>query len=92
LIESASDDFAAALDFVSGDASRRRISPHHIAVGGFSAGARPALNAVYAENRQASAIISLSGYMDPEDLARHILACRKTPVDQRNYYPAPSCK
>lgn len=79
-IEAASDDFAAAFDFVRANASRWRISPHHIAVGGFSAGARTAFNASYAEGRPASAVISLSGYMDCEDLARHIDAGRKTPV------------
>jgi acetyl esterase/lipase len=79
-IEAASDDFSAAFDFVAANASRWGISRDSIAVGGFSAGARSALNAVYAENRQASAIISLSGYMDPEDLAQHIEAGRRTPV------------
>jgi len=79
-IEAASDDFATAFDFVRSNAHRWRIAQDRIAVGGFSAGARTALNVAYAENRQASAIISLSGYMDPEDLARHIGAGRKTPV------------
>lgn len=79
-IEAASDDFASAIDFVRDNASRWHISPNHIAIGGFSAGARTALNATYAENREASAVISLSGYMDPEDLARHISAGRNTPV------------
>lgn len=69
-IEAASDDFAAAMRFVKAHAERWRIDPRRVAAGGFSAGARSAWNAVYSEGVAAAAVVSLSGTMHPDDLAR----------------------
>lgn len=71
-IEAASDDMAAAFRYVRDHSVDWRIDPARIAVGGFSAGARTALNAAFGERVGAAAVISLSGYMDPSDLARHL--------------------
>ena len=69
-IEAATDDLSAAFRFVVGNASRFAVDPKRIAVGGFSAGARIALCAAYAEKVPAAAVVSLSGFMSTADL-RH---------------------
>jgi acetyl esterase/lipase len=70
-IESASDDMAAAVHFVRHHAGEWHVDPARIAVGGFSAGARTALNAAFGEKAPVAAVVSLSGFVDAEDLARH---------------------
>lgn len=77
-IEAASDDLALAARFVLDQASAWHIDPTRLALGGFSAGARTALNAVFGEGVPAAAVVSLSGYMDARDQARHLAAkaCR----------------
>lgn len=75
-IEAASDDMAAAFRFLRKHATEWRIDPARIAVGGFSAGARTALNAAFGERIEAAAVISLSGYMDVDDLGRHLDGAR----------------
>lgn len=71
-IEAASDDMASACRFVSAHAARWSIDPGQVTVGGFSAGARTALNATFAEQFPAAAVISISGYIDEKDLKRHL--------------------
>lgn len=71
-VEAASDDFAMAFDFVHDNASRWEIDTRRIAVGGFSAGARSALNVAFGERRPVGAVVSLSGFMSPDDLEREI--------------------
>ena len=71
-IEAACDDMVQAFRFVQAHAKRYGVDPAKIAVGGFSAGARTALNTAYGERLPAAAVVSLSGYMAAEDLARHV--------------------
>lgn len=71
-IEAASDDMAMAARFVAAQANAWNIDPARMALGGFSAGARTALNAVYGEKVAAAAVVSLSGYVDAGDLQRHL--------------------
>ena len=83
-IEAASDDMAAAFRFVSARSRDWRIDPRRIAVGGFSAGARTALNAAFGEDIDAAAVVSLSGFMARQDLDRLVVrdpsAARRPPV------------
>jgi acetyl esterase/lipase len=80
-VEAASDDLATAFDFVCANAARWSIAPQRIALGGFSAGARTALNVAYAERRPVAAVVSLSGYMARSDLVRHVTGkCRRPPA------------
>ncbi len=71
-IEAASDDLAAAVRFVQAQAGTWGIDAERIVVGGFSAGARSALNVAFAERVPVAAVLSLSGYIDADDLARHL--------------------
>ncbi|MEO9147957.1 MAG: alpha/beta hydrolase fold domain-containing protein [Burkholderiaceae bacterium] len=71
-IEAASDDMAAATRYLLDRASMWGIDPDRVAVGGFSAGARTALNVALGEKVPVAAVVSLSGYMHHEDLQRHI--------------------
>ena len=71
-IEAACDDMVMAFRFVEASALKYGVDPKRIAVGGFSAGARTALNAAYGARVPAAAVISISGFMASEDLARHI--------------------
>lgn len=79
-IEAASDDLAMAFDFVCANATRWDIAQQRIALGGFSAGARTALNVAYGERRPAAAVIALSGYMARNDLVRHVNGQRRPPA------------
>lgn len=78
-IEAASDDMAMAAHFVLAQAGAWNIDPRRLVLGGFSAGARTALNAVFAEGVPAAAVIALSGYMDGQDLLRHLAARQGVP-------------
>lgn len=79
-IEAASDDMATATRYVLDQASSWGIDPNRVALGGFSAGARTALNAAFGENLQVAAVVSLSGYMHPADLQRHVTQQRHGPA------------
>ncbi|MFM9982723.1 MAG: alpha/beta hydrolase [Burkholderiales bacterium] len=72
-IEAACDDMVMAFRFVESNAARFGVDPARIALGGFSAGARTALNAAYGERVPAAAVICLSGFMADEDLGRHVV-------------------
>ncbi|VWX62966.1 conserved hypothetical protein [Burkholderiales bacterium 8X] len=71
-IESASDDMAAAVHYLRTRAAEWQVDTDRIAVGGFSAGARTALNAAFGEKAPIAAVLSLSGFVDAEDLKRHL--------------------
>ncbi len=71
-IEAAADDMAAAFRFVQANAARWGVDGQRIAVGGFSAGARTAINVAYAEGLPAAAVVSISGFMAPADLLRWV--------------------
>lgn len=70
-IEAASDDMAVAVRYVKGRAKEWGVDPDRLAIGGFSAGARTALNVALGEREPVAAVVALSGYMDPEDMERH---------------------
>ncbi len=72
-IEAAADDMAAAFRFVQAQAAQWGVDTQRIAVGGFSAGARTAINVAYAEGLPAAAVVALSGFMADADLARWVL-------------------
>ncbi|MGE0798058.1 MAG: alpha/beta hydrolase [Lautropia sp.] len=78
-IEAASDDFALAFGWLREHAGALGIDPGRIAIGGFSAGARSALNCGYGERVGAAALVSLSGFMASDDLARHLVPGRGLP-------------
>jgi len=78
-IEAASDDMAMAARYVLWQAGAWHIDPQRLALGGFSAGARIALNAAYAEQVPAAAVFALSGTMDADDLQRHLAGAAVRP-------------
>ncbi|MGE0802902.1 MAG: alpha/beta hydrolase [Lautropia sp.] len=73
-VEAAADDMALATRYVRQHAARWSVDPERIAVGGFSAGARTALNVAFAEQVPVRAVVALSGSMEPADRLRHIVA------------------
>lgn len=79
-VEAASDDMAAAARFMQRNASRWRIDPARIALWGWSAGARIALNAAFAEGFPARALIACSAYSDLLDLDRLVPDRQSTPA------------
>src|SRR3989449_393346 len=79
-IEAATDDMAMAVTFVRANAVRCGVTPHRIALGGFSAGARTALNAPYGGRVRVSAVVSISGFMGPDDLKRPVTGEGQPPV------------
>ena len=78
-IEAGCDDMATAFRFVAANAARFGVDPARIALGGFSAGARNALNAGYGEGVPAAAVISLSGAMSDVDLRCHVTGAAGKP-------------
>jgi len=79
-IEAACDDMATAVTFVREHAARWGMDPGRLAVGGFSAGARTALNAVYGERAPAAAVVALSGFMAESDLRHWVRSPSEAPV------------
>ena len=63
---------AAALRFVERNATQWHVDPQRIVAGGWSAGARTALNAVFGEGAPACGVIALSGHLAAGDLAQHL--------------------
>lgn len=78
-IEAASDDMGSAIAFIHANARRWNIDPERVVAGGFSAGARTALNAAFGEKARVAAVLALSGYMDVEDLRAHALSGDRAP-------------
>lgn len=79
-MEAAIDDGATALRWVQDNAERFSIDPSRVVAGGWSAGARVALHAVYAERAPAAAVICISGYMDAHDMTKYIPSATVAPV------------
>lgn len=73
-VEAASDDMALAVRYLRTHAAQWGIDPARLAVGGFSAGARTALNVALGEREPVAAVLALSGYMHESDLRRHLQA------------------
>lgn len=78
-IEAASDDMATAFRFIRTQAHQWQVDPARLAAGGFSAGARTALNVAFGEHIPVAAVVSLSGFMDPADLSNHLSRRQATP-------------
>lgn len=70
--EAACDDMETAVAFVRANAARFGIDPARLALGGFSAGARAALMVAFGARVPVRGVVSLSGFMGPEDLARYV--------------------
>jgi acetyl esterase/lipase len=79
-MEGAIDDGATALRWVRDNADRFGIDASRVVAGGWSAGARVAMHAVFAERAPAAAVICISGYMDPLDMAKAIPGAQAAPV------------
>jgi acetyl esterase/lipase len=71
-IEAACDDMVNAVNFVIANATKFGIDSQRIALAGFSAGGRTALNVAYGAKLPVKAVASLSGFMASDDLARHV--------------------
>jgi dienelactone hydrolase len=71
-IEAACDDMEAAIAFVRANAGRFGIDPERLALGGFSAGARMSLMVAFGARVPVRGVVSLSGFMGPDDLARYV--------------------
>lgn len=79
-VEAASDDMAAAARFVRDNAATWGVDPSRIGLWGWSAGARTALNAVFAEGFEARALVGCSAYADLADLQRLLPQARRDPA------------
>ena len=71
-IEAACDDMEMAIGFVRANAARFGIDPARLAIGGFSAGARMALMVAYCARVPVRGVVSLSGFIGPDDFARYV--------------------
>jgi len=78
-MEAAMDDMAAAARAIRARAGEFGIDPERLALGGWSAGARCALYAAYAERVPCAGVIALSGVMQPEDVRAYLTADRHHP-------------
>jgi acetyl esterase/lipase len=71
-IEAACDDMEAAVAFVRANAARFGIHPERLALGGFSAGARMSLMVAFGARVPVRGVVSLSGFIGPDDLERYV--------------------
>jgi acetyl esterase/lipase len=71
-VEAATDDMVMAVSYVRSRWRDLTIDPNCIAVGGFSAGAANAINAVYCEKVKAVAVLAISGRLSIESARRYI--------------------
>lgn len=78
-VEAASDDMALALRYIKAQSVEWGIDPQRLAIGGFSAGARTALNVALGEKEPVAAVIALSGYMDAQDIEQHTASGQSFP-------------
>lgn len=79
IVEAAIDDVTAAARAVETGAAEFGIDPKRIVLGGWSAGARCALFAAYAERVPCAGVIALSGTMADADVAAYLPAGGKHP-------------
>jgi dienelactone hydrolase len=71
-MEAAIDDMTAAARAVIARAGEFGVDPGRVVLGGWSAGARCALYAAYAERVPCLGVLALSGLIQPEDIEAHV--------------------
>lgn len=79
VMEAGIDDMVAAVAMVRARAAEFGVDPARVVLGGWSAGARCALYAAYAEGVACSGVIALSGAMQAEDVAHYLVPGRPHP-------------
>ncbi|MFO1082008.1 MAG: alpha/beta hydrolase fold domain-containing protein [Reyranellaceae bacterium] len=79
VVEAAIDDVTAAARALRARADEFGIDPDRLVLGGWSAGARCALYAAYAERVPCAGVLALSGTMMPEDIEAHVRSGDKLP-------------
>ena len=72
VMEAAIDDVTAAARALRARAGEFGIDPDRLVLGGWSAGARCALYAAYAERVPCAGVIALSGILQPEDIDAYV--------------------
>lgn len=78
-MEAGFDDMEAAARAIRARAAEHGLDPARIVLGGWSAGARCALYAAHAAGVECAGVVSLSGTMQPADLAAHLPPGRRAP-------------
>lgn len=82
VMEAAIDDVATAARVVLDRANEFGVDPARLVLGGWSAGARCALYAAYADRVPCVGVLALSGTMMADDIARHVSPSRPQPALQ----------
>jgi dienelactone hydrolase len=78
-IEAAAVDFTAAIGWLRANATRYGVDAGRIAVGGFSAGGRSAMHAVFARQAEVAAVVGISGCLGVDELHRHVTSASPKP-------------